>query len=349
MYIIHAGKVDQRNSYHDSGHIWPVGYKSCWHDQITGSVFVSDVLEGGDDGPLFKVQRYPCTEQYIPSCSTVVCKRSESDNSISEANDEEYTSMQMLLTEHAPPCLDDNLLSGTPAFKDPSCQEVNRKTSSDWHPQRSRNETSYCAGPGDCIGKFMVEGKSSSSVWEKVASTFLTACREAFKKTGVLQFWCGHNVDRSYFKAIKNADLLSKFSRSCGPVNIPHSFESIEDFNASSEMLKKWLQQDRFGLDLEFVQELLEQLPEVRNCPGYIFLDKRCPKSILQTVGTGFLVAKMMSDAPVKKKSTTFIKTCEARKKKAIEDFEIRARRPLGKPFCSKLPVKLIGDVLQVC
>ncbi|KAL1828753.1 hypothetical protein DCAR_0208010 [Daucus carota subsp. sativus] len=348
LYIIHAGKVDQRNSYHDSGHIWPVGYKSCWHDQITGSVFVSDVLEGGDDGPLFKVQRYPCTEQYIPSCSTVVCKRSESDNSISEANDEEYTSMQMLLTEHAPPCLDDNLLSGTPAFKDPSCQEVNRKTSSDWHPQRSRNETSYCAGPGDCIGKFMVEGKSSSSVWEKVASTFLTACREAFKKTGVLQFWCGHNVDRSYFKAIKNADLLSKFSRSCGPVNIPHSFESIEDFNASSEMLKKWLQQDRFGLDLEFVQELLEQLPEVRNCPGYIFLDKRSPKSILQTVGTGFLVAKRMSDAPVKKKSTTFIKTCEARKKKAIEDFEIRARRPLGKPFCSKLPVKLIGDVLQV-
>lgn len=332
-----------------------MGYKSCWHDRITGSVFVSDVLEGGDDGPLFKVQRYPCTDHSIPSSSTVL-KRNEKnkvekdDKAISEIDDDdEYTSMQMLLTECNPPCLDDNIFLGSSASKDPDSRKVNCRTSSDWHIQRSRSETFNGIGPEDFIGIFTVEGRSSLSAWEMVATTFLNACREACKKTRILQFCCGHDVDRSDVKAIENIDFLSKFSYFGGPINTPHMFESIEDFNASSEMLAKWVQQDRFGLDLEFVQELLEQLPEVRNCPGYVFLNKRIPKSIMQTVGTGFLVAKRKGDVPVKKTSNSFIRSCEAHRKKLIEDFEISARRPLGKPFCSKLPAYLIGDVLQVC
>ncbi|XP_074330655.1 methyl-CpG-binding domain-containing protein 9-like isoform X2 [Apium graveolens] len=355
LYIIHAGKVDQRNSYHDSGHIWPVGYKSCWHDRITGSVFVSDVLEGGDVGPLFKVQRYPCTEHCIPSSSTV-WKRNEKniaekdDQAICELDDDddEYTSMQTFLTECNPPCLDDNILSDSSAFKDPDFHKLNCQTSSDLRLQRSRHETSYGVGPEDCIGIFTVEGRSSVSAWEMAATTFLNSCRDACKKTGVLQFCCGHDVDGSDVKAIESIESLSKFSYLGSPFNTPHLFESIEEFNASSEMLAKWVQQDRFGLDLECVQELLEQLPEVRNCPGYVFLNKRSPKSIMQTVGTGFLVAKRRGVVPVKKKSNSFIESCEAHRKKLIEEFEISARRPLGNPFCSKLPAYLIGDVLQV-
>ncbi|KAL8157111.1 methyl-CpG-binding domain-containing protein 9-like isoform X2 [Apium graveolens] len=346
LYIIHAGKVDLRNSYYDSGHIWPVGYKSCWHDRITGSVFVCEVLDGGADGPVFKVQRYPCTKHHIPSSSTVVWKqngkcREEKDNlPYIDLDGDEYTSLQMILTESNPPCLDSNILSSSPAFEDSDSREVNCRTSG--------NRTNIGLGQEDSIGEFSVEGRSSVSAWKLVSVVFLDACGKAYKQKGVFKFGCEHGVYKNDVEASENVDLLYKFSYSGCPINTPHLIESDEDYKVFSEMLVNWVQQDRFGLDLEFVQELLEQLPDVHACSDYIFLNNRSPKSILQTVGSGFLVSERNNDVPVKKISRSSIQSCKTFRKKLIEDSEIKAPRPLGKTVSSRLPAYLIGDVLQV-
>ena len=49
----------------NSSLIWPAGYKSSWHEKITGSLFfICDVLDDGDSGPIFKVQTvYPPPHQ----------------------------------------------------------------------------------------------------------------------------------------------------------------------------------------------------------------------------------------------------------------------------------------------
>lgn len=347
MYIIHAGKVDLRNLYHDSGHIWPVGYKSCWHDRITGSIFVCEVLDGGDDGPVFKVQRYPCTKHHIPSSATVLRKQNgesrekKDDMALMDFDDDECTSLQMILTECNPPCLDSSISSSSPSIADSVSREAN------------------CTMPGiknsngfvreDSIGEFSVEARSSLSAWKMVSVVFLDACCEAYKQTGVLGFWCEHDMDKTDVEASENIGLLSKFSYSAGPINTPHLIESDEDYKVFSEVLVKWVQQDRFGLDLEFVQELLEQLPEARSCSDYVSLNKRSPKSMLHTVGSGFLISERICDMPVKKLSNGFVQSCATPRKKLSEDTETKTPRPSGKPVSSKLPAYLIGDVLQVC
>lgn len=306
-----------------------------------------EVLDGGDDGPVFKVQRYPCTKHYIPSSSTVVWKqngrsREEKDNlPYIDLDNDEYTSLQMLLTESSPPSLDSNILSSSPAFEDNDSREANYRTST--------NKTSIGLGQEDTIGEFSVEERSSVSAWKMVSLAFFDACSKAYKQKGVLRFCCEHNTGRSDVEASENVDLLSKFSYCGGPVNTPHLIESDEDYKASYEMLVKWVQQDRFGLDLEFVLELLEQLPEVHTCSDYVFLNNRSPMSILQTVGSGLLVSERINDVPVKNISKSSIQSCKTSRKKLIDDSEIKAPRPLGKTVSSKLPAYLIGDVLQVC
>ncbi|KAL0336157.1 UNVERIFIED_CONTAM: Methyl-CpG-binding domain-containing protein 9 [Sesamum radiatum] len=157
-----AGIVDPRPSYHNTDQIWPVGYRASWHDRITGSLFVCDVADGGDSGPIFKIQRYPCTMQSTPVGSTILSKKKQI------------------------PCKGDD--------------------------QRSGNLIGDAVGLNDVIGDFQVEGRSTSSVWEMVSQAFL------------------------------------------------------------------------FGLDADFVQEIIEQLPGVTACSEYKNLNDRKHNSGLQTV-----------------------------------------------------------------
>ncbi|RZC80953.1 hypothetical protein C5167_043545 [Papaver somniferum] len=39
IFLPCLGKVDSQPSYHDRSRIWPVGYRSSWHDKVTGSLF----------------------------------------------------------------------------------------------------------------------------------------------------------------------------------------------------------------------------------------------------------------------------------------------------------------------
>lgn len=52
------GSIDVRPSYHSRTQLWPVGYQASWQDAAVGT-FHCDILEGGEEGPLFAVSLVP--------------------------------------------------------------------------------------------------------------------------------------------------------------------------------------------------------------------------------------------------------------------------------------------------
>ncbi|KAK3041784.1 hypothetical protein RJ639_000300 [Escallonia herrerae] len=360
FFVISLGKVDPRPSYHNTFQIWPVGYRSSWHDKITGSLFICDVLDGGDSGPIFKVRRYPCAMQSIPDGSTVLSKPKVvtfdvndevlKDNlAVSALTDDEDTSIQMMLTEFSPPHLDSDIFSHSKkgANADFDYQERDLLTTkSNCIPQRTGDIMSDKYGQVDAMGEFSVEGRSSASVWEMVSQTILCACDETYKQTGLLQFFCKHAVDSKSDPAVDTADPLSKFCHFAGAINMPDSIQSSNILAPSCEPLVKWLKQDRFGLEVEFVQELIEQLPGVNVCQEYKFLNSRSQNSTSRTVGSGFLLATRNGGVQGEQEPNGFIRGCKRLRKQVLEDSK-RNSCPLGRPLSSKLPAYLISDVLQ--
>lgn len=358
------GEVDPRPSYHNTSHIWPVGYRSSWHDKITGSLFVCDVSDGGDGGPVFKVQRYPCSTQPIPIGATVLSRSSFSTNNnktdtTSDMDDHEDIDVQMIFSDSSPPQLDFNTLYGVGTALDdvsnfqPIC---GLQTDSTCISQNLRKSPTNNGRMGDDIGEFFVEGRSSSSVWKMVSQNLVRACHEVYEQTGVCKFCCSHDQYGCWssclvlenVEAIESTDSLSKFCHMSGPFNVPRDIQSPDELTTSCEALVKWLDQDRFGLDAEFVQEIIEQLPGACACSDYKFLNKRSDNSKLLTFGGGFLLAKRKSDAQGEKEPDSMFGGCKKPRKQVIENPLLKDFFPPGKPLSSNLPTDLIGDVLQV-
>ncbi|KAL2559750.1 Methyl-CpG-binding domain-containing protein 9 [Forsythia ovata] len=362
FYLISAGNVDQRPSYRNTNQIWPVGYRSIWHDKITGSLFVCDVADGGESGPIFKVQRYPCTTQSIPIGSTILSrpklgscegedKMKKDGLATMQVIDDESTFIQMMLNEDVPPCLDDEISISNRANEFCHSQEANFSILElECLPQRSGNLAGGILGLKDIIGEFRVEGRSSSSVWEMVSHSFLRACQENYKQNGAVHFFCNHDADGTDTEYLENIDSLSKFSSLAGPIHIPQSIRSDNEFNTACGMLMTWLKQDRFGLDAEFVQEIIELLPGITACSGYATLNDRKHISGLQTVGSGFLQAKKKSDTQGKRESNCSFGSSKKPRLQLhdSEDKVIWDPCPPGKPLSSRLPAYLMGDALQV-
>lgn len=349
LVVLSLGKVDPRPTYHSTNQIWPIGFRSCWHDKITGSLFVFEVVDGGDAGPSFKVKRYPCSTQPVPIGSTVLLreksdskngrdKKPNDDSTASEMDDEESMSIKMMLTEDCPPLMEDVFL-----------RKVNSSTTeSSCFPKSYLNIVPNDLGWVDCIGEFSVEGRSCSLVWDMASQTLLRSFHEVYKQVGILKFLCKHSVNEVEVKAAENDDSLSKFCHLSGPRVIPHLVQSKSDFDSCLEMIVKWLQQDRFGLDTEFVQEILEQLPGIQGCLEYKFLSERGQNSGSQTVRSGFLLVKRKRDVQGGKGADGFLLSCKRPRKQLVEESEIKKSFPSGKQLSSKLPTCLIGDVVQV-
>ncbi|CAI9775390.1 unnamed protein product [Fraxinus pennsylvanica] len=362
FYLISAGNVDSRPSYHTISQIWPVGYKSIWHDKITGSLFVCEVADGGESGPIFKVHRYPCTTQYIPIGSTILSrpklgscegedKMKKDDPAIYQAIDDESTFIQMMLNEDVPPCLNYETSTSNRANEFCHSQEANfSMLELERLPQMSGNLAISISGLKDVIGEFQVEGISSSSVWEMVSDSFLCAYKEKYKQNGAVQFFCSHDADGTDTQYLENIDSLSKFSSLAGPIQIPQSIRSDNELNTACGMLMTWLKQDRFGLDAEFVQEIIELLPGFPACSGYVTLNDRKHISNLQTVGSGFLQAKKKSDTLGERESVSSVGSSKRPKLQLdySEDKAMLDHCPPGKPLSSRLPAYLMGDALQV-
>ncbi|XP_049360081.1 methyl-CpG-binding domain-containing protein 9 [Solanum verrucosum] len=342
--LVSAGNVDPRPFYHSSSEIWPVGYLSSWHDRITGSLFACEVADGGDAGPVFKVKRYPCILHSVPTGSTVLvtskCDSHSGEDNVENGNsatstlvDEESISIQLMLEECSPPDLKSD---------SHTAENMQRALSG-----KFGNICTGGIGQGDSIGEFIVEGRSPSSVWEMVSQTFLHACIDAYKKKGVIKFCCTHDVYKMDEQESSEVGSLSKFSYLGAPLSFPRLVQSNSELKNTCEMLMKWLEQNRFGLDVDFVQEIIEQLPGVSACSNYKIVTKRKHKTTLQTVGNGFLRAKRKNHMQDEREAIESLRI-SGTLRKHLENADIRRPCSSGKPLSTKIPAFLIGDALQV-
>lgn len=352
--LISAGNIDPRSSYHNRNQIWPVGYRCSWHDRVTGSLFLCDVADGGDSGPIFKVKRYPCTMQSIPVGSTILVKKKSTsciggdiegidDLAASHMVDDDNVSTITLLNEEIPPCLENCLPTSKREEEVHNISEDNSPNSNlEVLSQRPGNLLSAPVGMNDIIGEFQVEGGSIPSVWEKVSQAFFYACHEMYKQKGAIKFFCSHDVYGMNIENLGSVDSLSRYCYFERIASIPQVVRSENELNMACEILSSWLKQDRFGLDEDFVQEIIEQLPGVSACSEYEKLNERKQNSGLQTVESGFLQVKQKANNASKNSMKSLLKLGET------EDTLKRDPCPSGKQLNSRLPSYLVGDALQV-
>ncbi|XP_073306881.1 methyl-CpG-binding domain-containing protein 9 isoform X1 [Primulina huaijiensis] len=350
--LLSAGNIDPRPAYHNTNQIWPVGYKCSWHDKITGSLFVCDVLDGGERGPTFKVHRFPCTTQFIPVGSAILSRTNSvpskgndrmglDELATSPLVDDDDLSIITLLNEHSPPCLD-------------NCVSVSRSNGVVYYSGQntSSNSNMECGlpragisigelGHSGVIGEFQLEGRSTSSVWEMVSEAFMYAFHEVFKQTGAVKFFCGHDIYEMNNENLDSRDSLSRYSYWSGPINVPRLIQNESDFKTACELLLTWLKLDRFGFSVDFVQEIIEQLPGVTACLEYKNLKDRKHNSSLQSVGSGFLQVEQNTNSAFRTSKRWRLQSG------GMEKFLMRDSCPPGNPLSTRLPSYLIGDALQ--
>ncbi|KAE9449142.1 hypothetical protein C3L33_18950, partial [Rhododendron williamsianum] len=361
FFVLSVGNVDNRPSYHNANQIWPAGYRSCWHDKVTGSLFICDVSDGGDSGPVFRVSRCSCSTVPVPNGSTVIfmpnlghsyCEDKEKNDDLACVNMDydEYCSVQMHLLDASPP-QENDVLSCLGSYSDISSDvQASNCLQLEAYPLHKGfgNGLSDTEGVRDEIGEFFVEESSSSSAWRMVAKKFVDTCRQIYMKRGTLKLFCEHVVnetpstflDCTYGKDEGRFTSLARFFGSSRSIKIPYVIKDTIAFETGFEVLLKWLDQDRFGLDIGFVQEIIEQLPGVCACLQYVLLKERINYSSSITVGNGILLVKTKDGVQGKD---------ERARSDMVEDPATESRcLPPGKPVSLKLPVEIVGDVLQV-
>ncbi|CAM8935126.1 unnamed protein product [Rhodiola kirilowii] len=355
FFILSLGKIDTRPSYHDSCHIWPIGYKSCWHDKITGSLFICEVTEGGDEGPVFKVRRCSCSAIPIPVGSSVVCLSNLVDsvdrNEALIGTDCEDIIQQFLL-DPCPPleneislCLSDNpcenpdylKLDEEKSFKLPDCSSELI----------------------DEIGELSQEGHVLSVVWKLVCNKLVESVCKTYKRTGDVKGFCHHYVynpeshlhDSDIYARKVDYDSLTKLHGSLGFSKLKSLIPLDGKVETLSDMLTKWLEKDRFGLDVQFVQEIIEQLPGISAFSDYNCLGNRKDLSAPITISDGFLTVHTKNGiiGLDGEKVDRLLKGYNKDDTQQSAAHVVEApRQPFGKPIGTVLPPKHVGDALQV-
>lgn len=359
FFVLSLGRIDIRQSYHNVNMIYPIGYKSCWHDKITGSLFTCEIADGSS-GPVFKVTRSPCSTSFIPIGSTVFScpkidemveqndKRSDHRDSTQEHDDD--ANVEILLSDPCAPLGDDIL----------SClREKNfSKTFSCLHSEVGSpqvdfdNVISYNQDHGVKIGDIVVEEDSMSVAWKKLSQKVVDACSNVLKQKGTMNFLCKH-VDRETreinWDTIDEKDnvilSLSRFCCSIAPQSVTCGEKDKSEIATLVDSLSRWLDQDRFGLDADFVQEMIEHMPGAESCSNYTTLKSRSSFFVPVTVAEGALVVKPKGGQNEKQK--VFGEISWKAKKPKLNSVS-NPNPPPGRPMCLRLPPGLVGDFLQV-
>ncbi|XWS32781.1 hypothetical protein CRYUN_Cryun22dG0019000 [Craigia yunnanensis] len=357
FFVLSLGLVDMRPSYHDASLIFPIGYRSCWHDKFTGSLFVSEVLDGGDSGPIFKVRRCPCSALPLPIGSTVlfwpkveqISGHNNEEGDVTCYNNKEFDddgSIQMILTDPCPPMENDVLTCLGSSLKETHVQNFDR----------SQLEAGFiCDKSGDLlmdeIGEISVEEHSLSAAWRIISQKFIDACSEISKRKGALKLFCKHagkEMGSSSWEMMdeKNKEMYTPLAKFCGfpdSVSIPFDYQA-DELETLVDELTKWLGQDRFGLDAEFVQEIIEELPGVEACSRYESLKKRSSYSGSLTIRNGLLKINTQGGLECKGEKGLDGLFGKSKKPRLVDDLG----PPAGKPLCLRLPPELVGDFNQV-
>jgi len=286
----------------------------------------------------------------------LVCQANEGERKTNGSMDlDEGESIQMMLQDPCVPTENDILsCSANFSIKDTHISDVFRPVTGSVQD----NPINSLAGNLECndgIGEILVEERSSCSAWRVISQKLVNVCKDICKQKGTLKFYCNHvknetclhQWDLGNVKHDTNFTSLDKFCGSLSSVGIPDVIYADSDLEGISEALRKRLEQDRFGLDVEFVQEVLEQLPGVESLQ-YELLNYRDNCSSLPTVGNGFLVVEWRDGSKYQEEA---LQGLYKRSKKASlteKIFKDGRRPPLGKPLCSRAPGELIGDIFQV-
>uniref|UniRef100_A0ACD5V8C4 Uncharacterized protein n=2 Tax=Avena sativa TaxID=4498 RepID=A0ACD5V8C4_AVESA len=370
FFITSLGEIDKRASYHNCHQIWPVGFTSYWHDRITGSLFECEVSDGGSFGPLFKVRRLPCSVFPLPEASTILSQNGvrkadttetkESSSFIGDTAIDTYDNIAMLLSDPSETNQDFfSCLTSDTEYKKTSLGGNYAQNSNMMAQIPSSHSENVSQAPdkeaniNDQIGDFTFEGTSSSSVWRMISCAMMEACEKMYKQHGHLVFLCTHSSENpSLNKGIGCQNFaghcapLTRFCSSSGP-SIPRVVEK-NDVESTYKLLKEWLYQDRIGLDLEFVQEIVESLPRSRACLNYQFLSNRAEFVSSMTVASGSLTV-------VHKDGQSNGGMSYGRHGSAVTGLLDNAQPigssirelPPGHPISHKLPPELAGDVFQ--
>ncbi|XP_037450311.1 methyl-CpG-binding domain-containing protein 9-like [Triticum dicoccoides] len=310
FFITNLGDIDKHASYHNCHQIWPVGFTSYWHDRVTGSLFECEVCDGGSFAPLFKVKRLPCSVFPLPEASTILSQNGarkaaetkESSSFIGDTDNDMDDDIYMMVDNPSETSQDflSIFTSDTEDQRTSSCCNDVQSSNmmSQILPSYSENvPPGKEANINDQIGEFTFEGTSPSSVWGMISFAMVEACEKMYKEHGHLVFSCTHGSENHLLnkgRGCQNFDgpyaPLTRFCSSNGP-SIPRVTEKKNDVEPTYTLLKNWLCHDRIGLDLEFVQEIVESLPRSRSCINYQFLCNRAEFRSSVTVASGLLLS----------------------------------------------------------
>ncbi|THU58186.1 hypothetical protein C4D60_Mb03t11510 [Musa balbisiana] len=373
FFVICFGRIDLRLAYHNNCQIWPVGYRSVWHDRITGSIFECEVSDGGDAGPVFKVRRHPCSALPIPIGQTVLLynnankcdasERTETNSVILESDLEKDDDIIMLLSDPSysdleqVSCFSGNLCGNSHGTS--TQMEVDEPDGLNSHSEKFDDSSVRTSTLRDEIGDFYVEGRSSFSVWKMVSQTLVDSCREVYKQSGSLQFTCRHRnqissslADNGRPRLVDHLGTLARFCSSAGPTNMPQVIQNHTEFDLSCQLVAEWLNQDRFGLDMGFVKEVIETFPESHACSGYQFLANRADFSKSMTVASGVILAVQRNGDGAEDKVPSYglyRRQMMLKQQDFAADHQLSDRQPPpGKPCSRRLPAELVGDVYQI-
>lgn len=345
-----------------------MGYSSCWHDKVTGSLFTCHVQDGGDSGPLFKVKRSPCSTFPIPNPLQVLYQakhshsngqNERSDVLASQSMDYEDLSIMSMLAEPPAP-LENDILS---CLAHNSDDYLDMQGSHDILTKKSpckRNQSflSDCSPFGHDADIFSVEESSSALAWRVMSRKILNFFREIYTQTGVVKFFCKHVSDHSepFCCDVTNEEAAEKYAplaRFYGLpiiVNIPYIIQVDMQLEVVAEELLKWLDQDRFGLDAEFVQEIIEQKQDVGNIFGYVPLKQRSSFSSFITVGNSLLEGRAVEveSEDGRCPSNDLRSSNKVNTRLSEDELSDTCSLPPGRPFGTKMPSLLLGDAIEV-
>ncbi|KAJ3679082.1 hypothetical protein LUZ60_017093 [Juncus effusus] len=333
-YIVKLGELDSRLAFHTNNEIFPIGFTSYFHDKITGSLFEFVVSDSGNHFPLFTVRRIPCSAFPLPNSSTILYNNNSKNSDNNNEKGENSNSNASCVTTVNSESEDILILLDEPCQSD---LDLNDCLKGDFVNTQIGLKTGETIAV-DRIGEFFVQGDNLHSVWSKVTCTLIDAICEMYRNSGYVQFCCNHANESHKLLNVENLNNLARFSSVYGPLGVRKFIRDGKELEASSLMIKEWLDRDRSGLDLEFVQEIIENVfPACNNLVRYQLLSKRGDFVNYFTVASETLVA-------VNRNSD----------KGGIEGlYGVRKihgnlKPPLGKSLSKNLPAKLAGDVFQI-
>ncbi|KAI3670057.1 hypothetical protein L6452_41650 [Arctium lappa] len=352
FYVLSFGEISASPSYYGLDYIWPIGYRSCWHEKVTASLYTCEVSDNGDGEPVFTVRRCSCSTHPTPCGSTVLCRADQEPSDIPK--DKNVIFMDSTNMDHDEY---DKVLKTLPDIIPPSQMDLG--SSSDECPAMQTSnvllhEASDNLVSEDFIGELLVEDSSPSSAWKLLLEKVADALQVNMKRGGSLQCFCEHAEDLKFLSSMQSICPSSRDQvASLGKFGSQHRVvQGEKEYSAFLKSLTKWLRCYRFGLDIGFVQEIIEQLPGAGACSGYISCKDRLTNSSLTIVNKKIKIKEGIEGVNATKGDTRLTTLTISSKRESMlitEETAINKQPfPLGSLISSRLSSYAVGNLLQV-